>query len=288
MSLKRQRSSSPDDAKSSRPGHHIWQSNKIEDRASIFIGYYSPTMPPRELQSNAQIKSATHRMLAWRVPGSQRTLVAKSRALDIGSDDDGEKYSGKRVLKVLEDMRVEGTVVVARWYGNIMLGPVRFNHMEDVARNAIRSWQQNEESESQKRRKIEVEANERANLVNDLAERDQSIKVLRSLLEEKTNTTKGEQNPSSSASTGANYSMMNLEQLRRLDKVRDGTIAFLLQRIDEVEKHPPPTSKDEMERPETKDVSKSTEDRDTTPEERNDSKATENTPARIPDAISEG
>lgn len=288
MSLKRQRSSSPDDAKSSRLGHHIWQSNKIEDRASIFIGYYSPTMPPRELQSNAQIKSATHRMLAWRVPGSQRTLVAKSRALDIGSDDDGEKYSGKRILKVLEDMRVEGTVVVARWYGNIMLGPVRFDHMEHVARNAIRSWQQNEESESQKRRKIEVEANERANLVNDLAERDQSIKVLRSLLGEKTNTTKGEQNPSSFASTGANYSMMNLEQLRRLDKVRDGTVAFLLKRIDEVEKHPPPTSKDEMERLETKDVSKSIEDRDTTPEEGNDSKATETTPARTPDAVFEG
>lgn len=245
-------------------------------------------MPPRELQSNAQSKSASHRMLAWRVPGSQRTLFAKSRALEIGFDDDGEMYSGKRILKVLEDMRVEGAVVVARWYGNIMLGPVRFNHMEDAARNAIRSWQQNEESESQKRRKIEVEANERANLVNDLAERDQSIKVLRSLLEEQTNTTKGEQNPSSSASTGPNYSMMNLEQLRRLDKVRDGTIAFLLKRIDEVEKHPPPTCKDEMERQETEDVSKSTEERGNAPEKGNDSRATETTPARTGDAISEG
>ncbi|EXJ86092.1 hypothetical protein A1O1_06461 [Capronia coronata CBS 617.96] len=58
----------------------------------------------------------------------------------VGSDDDDEKYSGKRLERVLIDMDVEGVIVVARWYGGIMLGPVRFTHIENVAKEAIGRW----------------------------------------------------------------------------------------------------------------------------------------------------
>lgn len=232
MAPKRQRSPSPVGA-----SHETWISSKIEDRESIFIAYFSPTTPPKQLQSNPEIKSASHRMLAWRTPGSQRTL-SKSRAIESGSDDDGENYGGKRVLKVLEEMRVEGALVVARWYGGVMLGPVRFNHIEDCARNAILAWKQSEASESQKRRKLEDEAKEKIHLVVDLKERDQSIKVLRGLLEEKTAALKNETQKSSASvpSREIDYSVMTVERLRQMEKARDGTLAFLLKRIDEIEK----------------------------------------------------
>lgn len=247
MSLKRSRSASPINAKSTTFEHETWVSSNIEDRGSTFTAYFSPTMPPKELQAKADLKSASHRMLAWRLPGSQRTLLAKSRALETGSDDDGERYGGKRVLKVLEEMRVEGALVVARWYGGVMLGPVRFNHIEDCAREAVRLWQQKEESDSQKRRKIENEACEKATLVSELQERDQSITVLRTLLGEKTRAAKGEEPPlskdgdaqSPNPAARINYGSMALEILRKFDNARDRTVAFLLKKIDEVEKARP-------------------------------------------------
>ncbi|KAL1302731.1 hypothetical protein AAFC00_003085 [Neodothiora populina] len=240
--MKRQRSASS--AASRKDDHDIWQSTKIEDRASIFIAYFSPTMPPKELQSTAQISAASHRMLAWRKPGSQRTLHTHSRALELGSDDDGEQYGGKRVLKVLEEMRVEGSLVVARWYGGVMLGPVRFNHIEDVARDAVRAWQQQEESEGAKRRKVTEEANEKVNLVLELRERDQSIKVLRGLLEDAQKAGEGEvvdaisksSAPASILTRKIDYASMTLDRLRQMDKARDSTVAFLLKKIDETEK----------------------------------------------------
>lgn len=210
-------------------------SSKIEDRASTFVAYFSPTMPPRQLQARAELESASHRMLAWRTPGSQRTLVAKSRAIETGSDDDGENYGGKRALKVLNEMHVEGAVVVARWYGGVMLGPVRFNHIEDVTRDAVRSWQQRAESESQKRRKVEDEAKAKADLVADLKERDQSIRVLRSLLEDKSSSTANDASKQT-AVREIDYDAMTVDRLKQMDKARDGTIAFLLKRIDDAEK----------------------------------------------------
>ena len=239
MSLKRQRSSSPPSTRSPGTDHDVWESTKIEDRASIFVAYFSPTIPPRELQSKPDLKSATHRMLAWRKPGSQRTLVAKSRAIESGSDDDGENYGGKRALKVLEEMRVEGALVIARWYGGVMLGPVRFSHIEDTARAAIRAWQRSDETETQKRRKVEAEAGEKVSLVIELKQRDESIKVLRTLLEEKTAVLNNESivtKPSAAPAREVDYASMTLERLRQMDKARDGTVAFLLKRIDETEK----------------------------------------------------
>lgn len=255
---KRPRSPSPTGSASGKQGHDFWVSEPIEDRSSTFRAFFSPTMPAKELQNLNQIKDASHRILAWRSPSSQRTLVGNVRTLETGTDDDGERYGGRHVLKVIEEMRVEGAVVVARWYGGVMLGPARFAHIENSAGDAIRAWRQKEDSEGQKRRRVEDEGMEKATLIVELADRDQNILVLRRLLEEKTRHTQpqaGQKPPSRPPLPAPDYSSMPLERLRQFDKARDSTVAFLLKKIDEAEKqnNPQSTSPDSVSPQPSKD-----------------------------------
>jgi putative IMPACT (imprinted ancient) family translation regulator len=252
MSKKRGHSPDPADASlSSRGAHDYFKSSLIEDRDSTFVGVFSPTMSTKELQKLPDFKSATHRMAAWRKTSTQRTLVVGARSTGnpiyvTGSDDDGEKYGGKRIEKVLNELKVEGTAVVVRWYGGVLLGPVRFTHIENVAREAVQAWKDSTEVTS-KKQKLEAPhteyPEEKERLVKDLIKRDQSIVVLRQLLGEKSQTRKqsevasnAEPNaPTSSPSTTLNYPSMPVQRLRQLDKARDATIAWILKQIDAAE-----------------------------------------------------
>ena len=226
MSQKRARSASPEST-------HIFKSPPIEDRSSKFIAFYSPTLSAKELQAHTEFKTASHRIAAWRKPSSQRALNAQ-RLLDTGHDDDGEKYGGKALEKVLLETDVEGAVVVARWYGGVLLGPVRFDHIKNCARDAIAQWTQDRERSAKKAKTLEDEA-EKENLIRTLPERDTSIAVLRDLLTEKS------QQPSSSPSAKGttaktpNYATMPLATLRKLEQVRDATIGWILKQIEKVE-----------------------------------------------------
>lgn len=240
MSLKRKHSPS------ATPDPEISRSDPIEDRSSTFIAYYSPTLPPKDLQSLPEFASASHKVLAWRKQSNQQSLTKGSTQYVTGSDDDGEKYAGKRVEKVLSACHATGALVVARWYGGVLLGPVRFEHIERTAREAIQRWRDDETEKAAKRRRREEEAQEHARLTRSLAERDQSISVLRKLADEKEGKLKGEQEesdrgggavmPAASPSRVVHdYAAMDLTRLRALDKARDATLAFLLKRIDEAE-----------------------------------------------------
>ncbi|TKA83545.1 hypothetical protein B0A55_00529 [Friedmanniomyces simplex] len=242
----------------------VYCSEAIDDRQSKFIAYYSPTLPAKQLQNLAQIKSASHKILAWRKESKQRSLTGNAAQYDIGHDDDGEKYGGKRVEKVLEQMRVTGACVVARWYGGVMLGPLRFTHMEECAKGAVMKWREHEAEEVGKRRRVEEEGLQRGRLARTLGERDGSIEVLRAMAMEKEGKVRealvagmadldGESKddgaaeaaltPSSPSTTAVvspqraapEYSSMPIDRLRALDKARDATIAFLLKRISKAE-----------------------------------------------------
>jgi Uncharacterized protein family UPF0029 len=54
------------------------------------------------------------------------------------NDDDGEDGAGSRLAHLLE-MRKEVNilVLVSRWYGGIQLGPKRFVHINNVARDVL-------------------------------------------------------------------------------------------------------------------------------------------------------
>ena len=226
MSQKRARSASPESIL-------IFRSSPIEDRSSKFIAFYSPTLSAKEIQAHTEFKSASHRIAAWRKPSNQRALNAQ-RLLDTGHDDDGEKYGGKALEKVLIETDVEGAVVVARWYGGVLLGPVRFDHIKSCARDAIAQCAQDRER-SAKKAKIREDEAEKEKLTRTLPERDQSIAVLRDLLAEKS-----QQPPSTPSAKGTTakvpkYSTMPLATLQKLEQVRDATIGWILKQIEKVE-----------------------------------------------------
>ncbi|KAF2148532.1 hypothetical protein K461DRAFT_248049, partial [Myriangium duriaei CBS 260.36] len=211
----------------------IFQSAPIHDRKSTFTAYFSPTLPPRDLQSLPALSSASHKILAWRLPPSipesstapkrarQSTLTGASAPLQTGKDDDGEQHGGRHVLRVLEAGQITGSLVVARWYGGVMLGPVRFTHIEQAGRDAVAAWRAASASQKEEARSKVREEEER-----------RGLKRLLAGLEGGT-TTGGED--AKSPAQKIDYEHMTVERLRMLDKARDGTIGFLLKQIDGVE-----------------------------------------------------
>ena len=261
MSQKRKRSperhsSANDDSTS------IFRSSPIEDRISIFVGYFSPSLKPKQLQSLEEIASASHKMLAWRRASNQQSISGGTKYVS-DHDDDGEKYGGKRVEKSLQSMQVVGVCVVARWYGGVLLGPVRFDHIETCAREAIEKWRESEREAHAKKRKAEEDASEMTRLIKVLADRDQSIAVLRSLAAEKEDKLKearesqknGERDGDGGGGQAArdekvnarvkqkadepkpalDYDAVPIDRLKALEKARDATLSFLLKRIDKAE-----------------------------------------------------
>lgn len=239
MSLKRLRPDSPP--------NELYISSTIEDRDSTFIAHFSPTASAKTLQKHAELSSASHRIAAWRKPSTQKTLKAE-RLYDTGHDDDGEKWAGQRLERVLCDAKVEGAIVVARWYGGTMLGPVRFAHIENCAREAVGKFQGIANSNvaevhvpepGVKRVKTVEERNEerevKERLVGTLRERDESVDVLRGLLADKVAGVESGV-AGSQGKARPSYGGMTMDTLLRLEKARDATIGFLLKQIDEAEK----------------------------------------------------
>lgn len=253
MSRKRPRSPDPP-CSSPADLHQTFRSAAIKDRASTFIALFSPTASAKYLQDQAEFKTATHRITAWRKPSSQRSLPGLTKCqYDTGHDDDGERWAGQRLEKILAEMNVEGAVVVARWYGGVMLGPVRFTHIENCAKEAIENWKRelnstDYEGPASQKRKLGNEDEERRRLVKILEERDHSISVLRDLLAEKEKAAalaekasdpKGSKNGHTKFSPlkPVDYSGMTLPTLQRVERGRDATISWLLRQIENAEQH---------------------------------------------------
>lgn len=161
---------------------------------------------------------------------------------DLGHDDDGERWAGGRVQNVLNETQTEGTVVVARWYGGENIGPIRFTHMENCAREAIWKYKTaSSQAATLKKQKLEQdskrkqEETKRTELVKNLEERDNNIFTLRKLLAEKKAKLQDEEIVPPTPQKPQDYTKMSFEALQRVDKARDKTISFVLSQIDKVE-----------------------------------------------------
>ena len=261
-----------------QPPTQTFSSAPITDRASTFTAIFSPTIAAKTLQSRPEFISATHRIAAWRIRGDQQTLTSTfadaatrnsrgDRTLTTGFADDGEKYGGRTLLKVLEAMDVVGAVVVARWYGGVMLGPARFEHMKECAREAVGLYLLQRDSDTHEGpigKKVRADdrddrdggEEETRKLREELAERDRSITVLRGFLGEKKSElaltlaqgshqglsdgegrkgASGIQEQSSPTKPVLRYDSMGLAELRRAEKARDATISFILKALEKVE-----------------------------------------------------
>lgn len=110
----------------------------IKDRKSIFQGHACQIYNNQELRealdliiAAKKISQATHNIIAYRITLSNGALLQDC-------DDDGENQAGGRLLHLLQILDVANTlVVVSRWYGGIQLGPDRFRHINNAARQVL-------------------------------------------------------------------------------------------------------------------------------------------------------
>lgn len=150
---------------------------QIVDRNSLFVGYVYPLttassayistllshltrvvhptvpvdlLPPQFANAPASKRGASHDMYAYRVLELKRGRSGLGGPDDFSlqedKEDDGEKWGGDRVLRVArEEGASDVLVVVSRWYGGELLGPVRFDHIENAARATLQEHMSREE-----------------------------------------------------------------------------------------------------------------------------------------------
>ncbi|KAK0460944.1 uncharacterized protein EV420DRAFT_167527 [Desarmillaria tabescens] len=133
-------------------------SQEIRDRGSTFVANIFKCTTEEEVRSCIKhlrrvthgAKPASHEISAWRcmVLKKEHTGLMGPDDFEVksGSEDDGEKWAGEKVLKAMVSEAVmDAVVVVSRWYGGTLLGPARFAHIETCALEVCRTFQQKEE-----------------------------------------------------------------------------------------------------------------------------------------------
>lgn len=125
----------------------IIHGESVVDRKSVFQGHCAAISCVEhvdiflsKLKENKKIENAFHNMWAYRVDKSdpEARQAGKSASIIQDCDDDGEQAAGGRLLSLLQILNVVNVmVVVTRWYGGIQLGPARFKHINNAARDAL-------------------------------------------------------------------------------------------------------------------------------------------------------
>ncbi|XP_078071750.1 protein IMPACT isoform X2 [Mustelus asterias] len=111
----------------------------ITDRRSTFQAHLAPVVTLnqvklllQELYQNKKIANATHNIYAYRIYCEDKQTFLQD------CEDDGETAAGGRLLHLLQILDARNVlVVVSRWYGGILLGPDRFKHINNCARNVL-------------------------------------------------------------------------------------------------------------------------------------------------------
>lgn len=125
----------------------IAHGESVVDRKSVFQGHCAGIQNIdhveiflKKLKENKKIANAFHNMWAYRIDKNDPTarLVGRSANIMQDCDDDGEQAAGGRLLTLLQILNVVNVmVVVTRWYGGIQLGPARFKHINNAARDSL-------------------------------------------------------------------------------------------------------------------------------------------------------
>lgn len=195
------------------PTGPISTSREISDRGSSFIAHAATCTSAEEakrfqryMRECHRADPADHEMMGWRalsVKKGRSGISEDDFEVATGADDDGEKNGGSSILKVLErEKALDSCIVISRWFGGTMLGPVRFEHIDNVATEAIRGLQLAEK-------------------VEELRDRDRQIDELCTQL--------GQPQPAVSGLTD-----MTIDKAERLLTARDKRIAILRQKLSSV------------------------------------------------------
>ncbi|KIL70366.1 hypothetical protein M378DRAFT_619358 [Amanita muscaria Koide BX008] len=119
-------------------GIEVFVADPIVDRKSVFVGracrLTDPTQVPyiiSMLRADKRIARAAHPTI-W----AYRCQVGSTLYQD--NDDDGETAAGGRLGHLLQILELDDVlVIVTRYFGGIHLGPDRFKHINNAARNAL-------------------------------------------------------------------------------------------------------------------------------------------------------
>lgn len=169
-------------------------SQTIEDRSSVFQAFFVPLVDSVELakfmpsfRRSAHCKNVDHAMYAYYFPASQGVVRGAAMQDDVderegrdedrsecGYEDDGERFAGAKLQALLLAMKVHGVVICVREYGGIMLGPIRFQHIVQCARDAVMRYRL-------ERSRVEAESEKTRRL---LRARDLTIDALRKALQQ--------------------------------------------------------------------------------------------------------
>ncbi|KAL7411588.1 ribosomal protein S5 domain 2-type protein [Mrakia frigida] len=120
-------------------GVEIFVSEPIVDRKSVFVGrsvrVEDVGMIPiilNHLLEDKKVGKASHPIIhAYRVKGAGGGMIQDN-------DDDGESAAGSRIAHLLQILDVTNVlVIVTRWFGGTHIGPDRFKHIGQCARDAL-------------------------------------------------------------------------------------------------------------------------------------------------------
>ena len=88
----------------------------------------------QQLKKMRKVANATHNIFAYRIKKQNSEVLIQD------CDDDGENNAGSRLLHLLQILNVQNyLIIVSRWYGGILLGPDRFKHINNCARNLLKA-----------------------------------------------------------------------------------------------------------------------------------------------------
>ncbi|CAH8479499.1 unnamed protein product [Dicrocoelium dendriticum] len=121
----------------------IFHGETIVDRKSVFQAHCCRVQSVEDVSrfisavlNDRKVAAATHNILAWRF--ITKSSMSSSDVVLADCDDDGETHAGSRLLHLLTISCAENVaVMVSRWYGGIQLGPDRFKHINNVARQLL-------------------------------------------------------------------------------------------------------------------------------------------------------
>ncbi|KAF8586677.1 ribosomal protein S5 domain 2-like protein [Ramaria rubella] len=209
--------------KTSRPlPQPVCTSRSIQDRDSTFVASLFRIASPATAYATAKhVKTISHatnpascEMMAYRImslkPGHTGLHGPEDFEVKGGSEDDGEKYGGGRILKIMQREGVlDVVVIVSRWYGGTLLGPVRFTHIENCTLDVCVRFKVIEEIEG---------------YVQHLHTLDEKLKELRTILG-------NDGNPTSTSKKSQDYSSLittsDVTKARRLIKARESAVKTL-------------------------------------------------------------
>lgn len=101
---------------------------------SLILMFYFFRLVMKTLLKNRKIENATHNIYAYRIFDENKKTYIHDCV------DDGETQAGGRLLHFLQIVDINNLiVVVSRWYGGIHLGPDRFRHINNAARQVLES-----------------------------------------------------------------------------------------------------------------------------------------------------